>query len=228
MTESLAGIEARIVRIRTLVRATLDPKVPTGVVYEYSYGTGAVIGSDGLIATVHHLLRNRQRPIAGGEDVAILTSTSSNYLPVDVLLEDPASDTALLRANPRALRSGKHFDLPPEAAPLPLPGERSYVVGLRAEAPAESFEMGIIRGTFIEARERLAEIAAGRPMGQGPWVTISQMILQGYSGGAILDGSGNLIGLVVGAPEWKGRWVEFSYGVGIEAILNLVAKTKQP
>ncbi len=221
----LEEIEARIVRVRTLSKTRIDPKVPEGMVYEYTYGTGVFVDGEGTIATAFHLVRDRQKSLVGVEDVAILFRSSRSYIPVDVIAQDPINDVALLRVSPRALPQRKYFIL--RSAP-PNPGERSYVVGLRAEAAADSFEVGIVGGTFVDAGLRMETLAGDRKLGPGPWITISQMILFGYSGGAILDGSGNLVGIVGGAPELKGKWVEFSYGTGIEAVLRLLTKGTEP
>ncbi|HVT59516.1 MAG TPA: serine protease [Thermoanaerobaculia bacterium] len=202
------------------MRIRLDPKNPEGAVYEYSYGTGVLVGADGTIVTANHVVRDHQRA-TGRETVGILTRGSRHYLPVDIVAQDADSDIALLRASPRLLGHKSFFALGPPR--LPKPGERSYVVGLRAAAAAESFEIGIIGGSFVDATKRLTELAGGRRPGIGPWITVSQITLQGYSGGAVLDAPGNLVGIVVGAPEWKGEWSEFSYGVGIEALLRLRA-----
>jgi S1-C subfamily serine protease len=226
LTDCLEEIAQRIVRIRSLTKVRIDPKAPQGLVYEYTYGTGELISADGLIATAYHLVRDRQKSILGAEEVAVLVRDAKNYVPVDVIAEDPASDVALLQVNPRALPERKYFSM--ERTSLPEPGERSYVVGLRAEAAADELELGIVAGRFLDARKRLEELAGEKKLGPGPWITISQMILMGYSGGAILDSSGHLVGIVGGAPELHGKWVELSYGTGVEAVMRLVEGRKKP
>jgi S1-C subfamily serine protease len=195
-------------------------------VYEYTYGTGVLVNGEGRIVTAFHLVRDRKRSLAGIEEVAIFLRASRSYVPVDVIAEDPISDIAVLRASPRALPYGKFFSIA-KGRPLPKVGERSYVIGLRADASEDSFEVGIVGGTFIDAGSRLEELARGKKLGPGPWITVSQMILFGYSGGAIIDGSGELIGIVVGAPELKGKWAEFSYGSGVDAVLRLFAEKEE-
>src|SRR5262249_6175968 len=131
-TDCLEEIAQRIVRIRSLAKVRIDPKAPQALVYDYIYGTGELISSDGLIATAYHIVRDRQKSITGVEEVAVLLRDAKNYIPVDVIAEDPESDVALLQVDPHVFAGRKFFSI--ERINLPEPGERSYVVGLRAEA----------------------------------------------------------------------------------------------
>jgi hypothetical protein len=84
----------------------------------------------------------------------------------------------------------------------------------------------VIEGVFIDGSLRLAELYKNDMEERGPWVAISQQIFPGYSGGAILNASGALTGIVVGAPELRGEWRDFSFGVSAQAIERLLLKYK--
>ncbi len=219
---NLSDLQDRVVRIRTLTGLRFDSSAEGKVVYDYTYGSGVFVSQDGVIATAYHLVRNRTKVPESRREVAVLLHGGSGYLPVDVIAEEPRADLALIQANPRALPFRKWFSL--SGKPQPLEGDRSYVLGLRAAAPPDAFEIGVIEGRFRDPDQRLSELYKGDVEGRGPWVGISQRIFPGYSGGAIVDAAGALTGIVIGAPELRGDWVDLSFGVSAEVIGRLLAR----
>lgn len=213
-------LEQRVVRVRTLKSFRFDSSSRGEVIYDYTYGSGAVLGSQGIIVTAYHLVRDRNKVAEQRREVAVLFAGSERYVPSEVIAEDARADLALLRVNRRALPSGGGFSS--HRASQPRTGDPSYVVGLRAEAAPESFEVGVIAGQFLDPSARLESLYHGDLEGRGPWVGITQRIFPGYSGGPILDASGALQGIVVGAPEVEGEWKEFSFGVSAERIDQLL------
>lgn len=211
----------RVVRVRSLSRVTLDPGFPGGLISEFDYGTGVLVGQSGLILTAQHLIRDRSLLPEESQKVAILTRTSPGYLPVEVVAEDPTRDVAVLRATPRFLPKDRTLDADPAKSTRPVVGSTAFVIGIRADAPPDDFEVGVIEGRFVDASSQLVEIG-GDKYESDLYVCVSQRIFLGYSGGAVLDGSGRLVGIVVGAPYKGDQWIGFSFGVSIETLENLI------
>ena len=212
--QELTGLDrlfAGVVRTRTLVGLQLTSKGET--ILQYEYGSGALI-QDGWILTAFHNLRGWDTLHERDRDVSILTLNSPDYIPVIVEAVDPDKDIALLRANPRALEGQQPLSL---ATARPQLSSRAVALGIRAAAAPEHFEAGAINGFFKEIEQRLQEFGGERVQGGGPWLGISQKILPGYSGGPILDNQGALVGILLGAPFENDQWIEFSYGVSLEA-----------
>ncbi len=216
---SLVDLTDRIVRVRTLIGIRIDSESPESLVYDYSYGTGVLLPEPGLVATAQHLVRARFDVPEGEQEVAIMTRDSAGYLPVDVVTEDAESDLAILSANRRAVPRSKYFR-PSSGSPPPI-GAEAYVLGIRAAAPPEDFEVGVISGRFVKGEERLIEVG-GDSYRDRPWLAVSQKILPGYSGGAILDAGGTLVAIVVGAPFHGDEWTGFSFGISVEALVPLL------
>ncbi len=219
----LVDLSDRIVRVRTLIAIRIDPKKPESLVYEYSYGTGVLLPDPGLVATVQHLVRARLDIPEGEQEVAIMTRDSAGYLPVDVIAEDAESDLAILSANRRAVPRDK--SLQPDFDALAPIGADAYVLGIRAAAPPENFEVGVISGRFVEGEKQLVEVG-GDSYRDRPWLAVSQKILPGYSGGAILNADGAFVAIIVGAPFHSDQWTDFSFGIGIEALAPLLKRSR--
>jgi S1-C subfamily serine protease len=142
------------------------------------------------------------------------------YVPADVVAEDRDSDVALLRVGPRALKRPRPVQRHGCAALAN--GAQTYVLGIRADAEPKAFELGVVRGTALDRANRIKELLAEPARRSRTWVAVSQQIQHGYSGGPILDGTGCLVGLIVGAPEMSGRWSEFSYGADAISLAQLL------
>jgi S1-C subfamily serine protease len=209
--EPLDALLDGVVRVRTLAGLRLGEQGE--VVATYEYGSGALLAG-GFVLTALHTLRDWDRLEPRDREVSILTRTSSGYFPVEVVATNLRRDIAVLRVNPRALRGARPLAVAPEA---PRAGERAVALGIRAAAAPELFEAGILNGVTLDVRNRMLELGGEAVARGGPWLGISQKILPGYSGGPILNGTGALVGIILGAPFVDDAWSEFSYGVRLEA-----------
>lgn len=140
-------------------------------IIRFSTGTGFFINQDGYVLTNNHVVRN----CAGGITVEGAVPESKATL----IAYDPANDLALLRTDAT----------PPEAA------------GLRADSYPIAEEERVVTVGFPEnhdltTREALILSTRG-PTGEDKWLQFSDSIKQGNSGGPLLDGSGNVVGVVV-------------------------------
>jgi S1-C subfamily serine protease len=134
-------------------------------------GSGVVISEDGLILTNAHV-------VAGSEVVQVGFATGRRE-PARMMAVDEASDLALIAVAARGLHALRFAD------DIPSPGETAYVVGNRDG-----------RGHQI-ARARIGSHRRVR-VGARPlefWGEVEALVGPGNSGGAVLNGRGELIGI---------------------------------
>jgi S1-C subfamily serine protease len=201
----------------------LDAASSSGLTYEYNYGTGVFLSSRGLIATAAHNVRSRGTLPRDQREVVVMTRYSSLYAPADVVAVDDAADLAILRVNMRVF---PHIQLLAcHSTPSPKLNAEAYVLGIRGKASPGRFELGIIEGVFADPKAIAPAIPAARA--QLPWIGLSQMVQNGYSGGAVLNEEGCLVGIFVGALEKDGKWLDLSLAMGLPAVYDLFDRQPQ-
>ena len=134
-----------------------------------SFGAGFAAGAPGLVVTSAHVFRGVRRPLVRTYEGAVFAS-------VEVVVEDEASDIAVLRVVGFA------------AAPLPL-AAAAPPVGARVVAVGHprGYDFTVSDG-IVSARRRLDE--------RGPeLVQVTAPISPGSSGGPLLDVEGRVVGV---------------------------------
>ena len=139
----------------------------------YSSGTGFFVTRGGYVLTNHHV-------IASCRDITLYGAVPMT--PATLVAQDKEYDLALLKTSA----------LPPDEAHLnnarqPLRGGDPVVV---VGYPGQSWETGA--ATTREAHI----IRTTGPQGEEKWLEFSDALAQGNSGGPLLDGSGNVVGVV--------------------------------
>jgi S1-C subfamily serine protease len=136
-------------------------------------GTGTAISRDGLILTAHHVIKNAKR---------IMIETQQGRRPAIVVGANSKSDIALLKCegadlNPIPIADSKHVRV----------GQSVFTVGfpqIRVQGVKPKFTKGEISGYCGIADDPTS------------W-QISVPLQPGNSGGPLVDGNGNVIGIVV-------------------------------
>lgn len=145
----------------------------------FSSGTGFFVTSSGDIITNHHV-------VDGCKEVTIQGGVPENK--AKVIAVDKKFDLALLRTTvkPWRIASLRHPDLS----------------GLKLNEPV------MVMGYPLDSyKNKKYKIAVSKVMGlKGPldepeWIQFADAALQGNSGGPLLDGSGNVAGVVVGKSQ---------------------------
>ncbi|GAA4173724.1 S1C family serine protease [Gryllotalpicola koreensis] len=163
-------------------------------------GTGVVATSDGTILTANHV-------ISGGGAIDVTFSDRTTAL-ASVVSSDPKTDIAALMPNklpeplvPATLGGGASVGAPVVAIGNPL--------GL-----AYSVSSGVVSGT-----DREADTDQGKFDGL---IQFDASVNPGSSGGPLLDGSGDVIGIVVSIadPGHDGAWAGVGFAVPIGAALG--------
>lgn len=163
-------------------------------------GTGVVAAADGTIITANHV-------ISGGGTIEVAFSDGTQTQ-ASVVSSDPATDIAALAPAqlpqplvPATLGGGAAVGAPVVAIGNPL--------GL-----SYSVSSGVVSGT-----DRKADTDAGEFSGL---IQFDASVNPGSSGGPLLDGSGDVIGIVVSIadPGHDGAWAGVGFAVPIGAALG--------
>jgi Do/DeqQ family serine protease len=164
---------------RRVVRQQVDPfwqmfglRPRSGV--EQSLGSGAIVRSDGLIVTNHHV-------IAGGQDIQVVLS-DRRQLPARILLDDARADIAVLK-----------IDLKGENLPTIAIDDHSDVqVGDLVLAIGDPFGVGqTVTNGIVSALNR-TQVSEGD---FSSYIQTDASINPGNSGGPLVDMNGDLIGI---------------------------------
>jgi hypothetical protein len=136
--------------------------------------TGFAVAADGIIATNHHVAAG-----ASGEAMGVMTADGRFFPVLEVLATDKAHDVALLRIDAKGL------------AFLPLRDDAPAGTAIRCYShPASTF--GCISEGIIARYARMNE-----PDRNGAvFMQITADYARGSSGGPVMDGAGNVVGMV--------------------------------
>lgn len=139
-----------------------------------SSGTGFFVSRSGHVLTNLHVVNQCRRIVVAGAFGAQLAQ---------VVGRNARHDLALLRVDATGTETGLFRD---DLLPVKK-GERVAIIGY----PGESWRTG-------KTVTREAEIISDKgPRGEDTWIQLSDMIEHGNSGGPLLDGYGNVIGVIV-------------------------------
>ena len=142
-------------------------------------GSGFVIDDDGNILTNDHV-------IDGARSVQVRFEGQRRPVDADVIGVDASTDLALLRVDPKDVKSG--------LAPLPLGTSADLRVGEPALALGSPFGLaGTVTTGIVSALDR--DIPAPNGFTIDGVVQTDAAINPGNSGGPLLDGSGEVIGV---------------------------------
>ncbi|NCY26157.1 MAG: serine protease [Alphaproteobacteria bacterium] len=149
----------------------------------FSTGTGFIIHRDGYVVTNHHVVQHCRKSImlhgAVPDSAAVLVATDAEH------------DLALLKSESLPLGSAA---LSSDKQPL-HEGDPVVVMGY----PGQSWQTG-----EPETREAHILRTTG-PRGDEEWVEFSDALRLGNSGGPLLDGAGNVVGVVAGKGKLVAR-----------------------
>lgn len=135
-----------------------------------SLGTGFFVNRDGYVITNHHVVKQCK---------SVTVEGAVSRRPAVVIGFDETNDLALLKAETIPPASASLRD---EADPLQV-GERVITVGFP--------------GGIGPVMKDTSLIDVKGPLGEPQWLQFADMVKQGNSGGPLLDGAGNVIGVVM-------------------------------
>jgi len=165
------------------IAVTAVPALAAVQILTYSSGTGFFVTRDGYVVTNNHVVKNCKHISVFG---AVPLSDAK------LIASDAEYDLALLKTD--AL-STDEAELSNSKQPLHA-SDPVVIVGY----PGQSWKTGQTKTS--EARI----INTKGPQGEEKWLEFSDSLAQGNSGGPLLDGSGNVVGVVAA----KGKMVSYN------------------
>lgn len=162
-----------------------------------SLGSGVIVDGDGLILTNSHV-------VTGASDIRIALADRREY-PVDLVLDDPATDLAVLR-----LREGTSIDLPA----IEFADSDRLAVGDLVLAIGNPFGVGqTVTSGIVSALARTGVEASDFAF----FIQTDAAINPGNSGGALVDLDGRLVGINTAIYSRSGG----SVGIGFAIPANM-------
>ncbi|MDR1513154.1 MAG: S1C family serine protease [Propionibacteriaceae bacterium] len=171
-------------------------------------GTGLVIGSDGLVVTNHHV-------VEGSTEVNVTVPATGETFAATVLGYSAVDDVAVLRLDGASGLDTVTFD--PDGVAV---GESITVVGNARGAGRLVAAGGKVTGTGVD-------ITVSSEDGQGSsrledLIEVDAALVSGDSGGATLDGDGEVVGMnVAGSADER---VSAGYAIPIATVLDVAQK----
>lgn len=145
-------------------------RVRTVGCYELSTGSGVAIGPD-IFVTNHHV-------ITGAKEIQVAT-WDGRSLPVQVSAVSESNDLSVVRVD------GGLPDVATVEGDLPSPGDAVTAVGYPGG------------GEFTLSEGHVVDVVDGEPFSQpGKVIRATASVRPGNSGGPLLDGDGNVVGVI--------------------------------
>jgi S1-C subfamily serine protease len=168
-------------------------------------GTGFLIDKDGTIATNHHV-------IEGATRVQVKFYGGAIFNEVELLVDEPGVDLALLRVDLGAPSEGGRLDV----KPLPLANSDDVVVGERA----------IVIGNPLGLEATLTDgLVSSRRIYEGrPWIQFSAPIGSGNSGGPVLNMRGEVIGVTTASLNGSAHGAAVAQNLNLAVPINELKK----
>ena len=165
-------------------------------------GSGVVWDEDGTIVTNHHV-------VAGGREFTVVFADGQRS-DAELVASDPLTDLAVLRAERR--------DLPPAefASDLPQVGELAIAIGNPL-----GFENTVTAG-IVSGLHRSIPGSAASSQSLIDLVQTDAAISPGNSGGALVDGRGQVIGINVAYIPPSARAVSIGFAIPSATVTDVV------
>jgi serine protease DegQ len=181
----------------------VEPSV-VAVLTNIGEGSGVVWREDGLVVTNHHV-------VAGTSSVELAFADGKRG-PAQVLATDELTDLALLRSERR--------DLPVAtfASGLPIVGELAIAIGNPL-----GFENTVTAGVVSGLHREIPGIAAQAP-GLVDLIQTDAAISPGNSGGALVNGDGQVIGINVAHIPPEARAVSIGFAIPSPTVRDVVGQ----
>ncbi|HEV2061552.1 MAG TPA: trypsin-like peptidase domain-containing protein [Solirubrobacteraceae bacterium] len=180
-------------------------------------GSGFVVGGDGLVATNAHVVTQGEGGDITEADEVYVKFADDNQVPAEIVGFDPNADVALLRLKERdglTLR------------PLPLGRSREVKVGDPVAAIGSPFgeEQSLSVGV-VSATDRAIESLTGfDTLGA---VQTDAAINQGNSGGPLIDGDGEVIGINAQIRTRSGGGEGVGYAIPVDNVRRSIEDIKR-
>lgn len=172
-----------------------------------SSGSGVIISPDGYIVTNNHV-------ISGANQVEVVLNDKQKYL-AQVVGADPSTDIALLKIDAKNLSY------------LPFANSDSVLVGQWVLAVGNPFNLeSTVTAGIVSAKGRSINILDDNAAIES-FIQTDAAVNPGNSGGALIDLSGQLIGVNTAIASPTGTFAGYSFAVPANLVRKVVGDLKE-
>lgn len=173
----------------------------------YTAGSGVVWSSDGYIVTNFHVVRDVQRILVSFPD--------KRTLEAEFIGGDAGADIALLKVKATGL------------TPLPLANSDSIAIGQWVLAIGNPYNLTYtVTAGIISARGRNLNLLRS-PLPIESFIQTDAAINPGNSGGALVNLSGELVGINTAIASRTGSYVGYGFAIPVNVVRKVVADLKE-
>jgi len=166
----------------------------TGQTYQNSTGSGVIISDDGYIATNHHVVEN-------ASEIKVMLNDKREYSG-EIIGTDPATDLALIKID----QAGLPF--------LAFGNSDSLLIGEWVLAVGNPFRLeSTVTAGIVSAKGRNINILNNREFGIESFIQTDAVVNPGNSGGALVNTSGELVGINTAIVSYSGQYEGYSFAV---------------
>ena len=162
-----------------------------------AYGSGVIISSDGYIVTNNHVVQDAER--------ISVTLNDRRVLPAKLIGNDPATDLAVIKIDASNLTA------------IPFGNSDEALVGQPVLAIGNPFNLtSTVTAGIISAKARNMGIIDNTRSGDTPleaFIQTDAAVNPGNSGGALVDGNAQLIGIVTAIASPDGNYTGYSFAI---------------
>ena len=170
------------------------------------YGSGVIISNDGYIMTNNHV-------VDGGDELSV-TLNDNRTFKAKLVGSDPSSDIALIKIEAK--------DLPT----IPFGNSENLRLGEWVLAVGNPFNLtSTVTAGIVSAKSRAA--ATGDQLGVGAFIQTDAAVNPGNSGGALVNASGELVGINTMIYSQTGNYAGYSFAVPINIAAKVVSDIKK-
>lgn len=169
-------------------------------------GSGVIISQDGYIVTNHHVVND-------ADEISITLSDNKEYI-ASVVGTDPSTDLALLKIEEKGLPF------------LSFTNSDSVMVGEWVLAVGNPFNLAsTATAGIVSAKGRNINILEGQAAIES-FIQTDAAVNPGNSGGALVDLSGNLVGINTAIASPTGAFAGYSFAVPANLVHKVVSDLK--
>ena len=170
-----------------------------------AFGSGVIISSDGYIITNNHV-------VADADDITV-TLNDKRTLPAQLVGRDPATDLAVIKVDE------DHLEF------IPFGNSDEARIGEPVLAIGNPFNLtSTVTSGIISAKARNMNIISNPSGTESPiesFIQTDAAVNSGNSGGALVNGKGQLIGVVTAIASGNGYYTGYSFAIPSNIALKI-------
>ena len=211
--DGVVHIKTEITQLTPAYQSFFGLLIPQGVqeqVYT-AFGSGVIISDDGYILTNNHVVQDAKR--------ITVTLNDRRQLPAELIGADPATDLALIKINATDLTF------------IPFGNSDEAKIGEPVLAIGNPFNLtSTVTSGIISAKARNVNIIENTRGVESPiesFIQTDAAVNSGNSGGALVNGKAELIGVVTAIASGNGYYTGYSFAIPSNLALKVVGDLKQ-